>query len=125
MNILDNGIEVQDGQFQYLWFRIVDDLGKHRYRAVALRELTALALDDKEIEDYNVWGKQWGAVQGLYNAGVDFVYTAAGIYTPDHVGVVQFYGAASDGDSIEDASRLALRNLNAVEAVLANQQQSK
>ena len=125
MNILDNGIEVQDGQFQYLWFRIVDDLGQHRYRAVALRELTALALDDKEIEDYNVWGKQWGAVQGLYNAGVDFVYTAAGIYTPDHVGVVQFYGTASDGSSIEDASRLALRNLNAVEAVLANQQQSK
>jgi len=125
MNILDNGIQVQEGQFQYLWFQIVDDLGQHRYRAVALRELTALALDDREIEDYNAWGKQWGAVQGLYNAGVDFVYTAAGMYTPEHVGVVQFYGSASDGGSIEEASKRALRNLNAVEAVLANQQQSR
>ena len=125
MNILDNGVEVQNGQFQYLWYRLVDDLGQHRYRAVALRELTSLALDDREIEDYNAWGKQWGAVQGLYNAGVDFVYAASGIFTPDHVGVVQFYGAAADGVDLADASRVALRNLSAVDAVLANQQQSK
>ena len=125
MRILDNGIKVEHGEFQYLWFRVVDDQGHPRHRAIALRELTALALDKEEIEDYNAWGKQWGVVRGLYNAEVDFVFAAAGMFHPEHIGVVQFYGAAADGSSIEHAADLAMSRLASVEAVLANFQQSQ
>jgi hypothetical protein len=125
MRILDNGIKVEHGEFQYLWFRVVDDQGHPRHRAIALRELTALALDTQEIEDYNAWGKQWGVVRGLYNAEVDFVFAAAGMFHPEHIGVVQFYGAAAEGSSIEHAAGLAMSRLASVEAVLANFQQSQ
>lgn len=125
MEILDNGLQMGDGHFQHLWLQVRDDYGTHHYRAIALRELTVLSIDDKEIEDYNILGRQWALVSGLYNAGVDFVYSAAGIFTPSHVGVVQFYGAASNGSTKAEASRLAMGRLGAVEAVLANYQQSQ
>ena len=124
MEIIRNGIHIEDGTFRYLWFQVMDDLGMTRYRVIALRELTTLAIDDKEIEDYNVFGKQWGAIRGLYNAGVDFIYSAAGIFSPDHIGVVQFYGAAGDGRILDEAAHRALDRLGAVQAVLANYQQS-
>ncbi len=125
MQILDNGLHVEHGEFRYLWLRLTDD-GREFFRVVSLRELTSLAIDDKELEDYNVMGRQWGAVRGLYNAGVDFVYSAAGIFTPDHVGVVQFYGAAANADSLDAAARLADSRLKAVLGTLAaGYQQSK
>ena len=125
MEILDNGLYMADGQFQHLWLQVRDDYGTNHYRAIALRELTVLSIDDKEIEDYNVLGRQWAMVRGLYNAGVDFVYTAAGIFTPSHVGVVQMYGAASNGSTKAEAVRQAMGHLGAVEAVLSNYQQSQ
>ena len=88
MQILNNGLQVAGGDFEYLWLHLQDDLGAHHYRAIALRELTVLSIDDTEIEDYNIFGRQWSVVRGLYNAHVDFVYTAAGIFTPQHIGVV-------------------------------------
>ena len=125
MQILDNGIQLEKGNFRYLWFKIRDDLGLVRYRAIALRELTTIALDRDEPDDFNVLGKQQAALRGLYNAGVDFVYAAAGIFKPDHVGVVQFYGAAGDGLSLADAASQADRHIGAVIGVLSNYQQSQ
>ncbi len=125
MQILDNGLHVHNGEFRYLWLRLRDN-GSEFFRVIALRELTSLAIDDKELEDYNVMGRQWGAIRGLYNAGVDFVYSAAGIFTPQHVGVVQFYGAAANAETRDAAARLANSRLKAVLGTLAaGYQQSK
>ncbi|HNB54904.1 MAG TPA: ATP-binding protein, partial [Anaerolineales bacterium] len=125
LEILDNGLVVQNDVFSHLWFCLRDANQQERFRAITLRELTALVIDDQELADYNVLGKQWGAMRGVYGAGVDYVYTAAGIFTPEHVGVVQFYGAAGDGASLDEAVRRAHTHLGAVEATLSNFPQSQ
>ncbi len=125
LTILDNGLAVENDTFRHLWFRLQNAQNQVRFRAIALRELTALVIEDQEMADFNVLGKQWGALRGLYNAGVDFVYTAAGMFTPEHIGVVQFYGAAGDGESLDEATGQAHAHLGAVEATLANFQQSQ
>ena len=88
------------------------------HRVVLLRELAYIPLEARE--DPDILGKQWAALRGLYNADVDFIYTAAGMYRPRHVGLVQFYGAAAEDPDPQAAHRLALAGLRAVEAVLAN-----
>ena len=88
------------------------------HRVVLLRELAYIPLEARE--DPDILGKQWAALRGLYNADVDFIYTAAGMYRPRHVGLVQFYGAAAEDPNPQKAHRLALAGLRAVEAVLAN-----
>ncbi len=125
MQILDNGIQLDNGNFRHLWFHIQDEFGDVRYRVVTFRELSVIALDRGELEDFNVYGKQVNALRGLYNANVDFVYTAAGIFKPEHVGVVQLYGAAGDAVTLAEAANEAEQNLAAVVGVLANLQQSK
>jgi hypothetical protein len=122
MEILDNGLQIENDVLQYAWYRLGTDQGEH-YRCVALRELASLPVDS--AEDYNLLGKQWGAVRGLYNAGVNFIYTASGIFTPEHIGVVQFYGAAVDGDTREAAAQKVTEHISAVLAVLANFTQSR
>ncbi len=125
MQILDNGIKFSEGKIQYLWFKISDDVGVQRCRAVALCELTGLALDKSEPEDWNMLGKQATALRGLYNSGVNFVYSAMGIFKPQRVGVIQYYGAAGDGGTVEEAGIQALSGLTAVLGSLANYQQSQ
>ena len=125
MEILDNGIQLDNGRFRYLWFRVRDDFNKVHFRAVTFRELAVIALDRGELEDYNVYGKHVEALRGLYNAEVDFVYTATGIFKPDHVGVVQFFGAAGESDNLAEAAAKAEQHQFAVLATLANMQQSQ
>jgi hypothetical protein len=122
MEIIDNGLQIQDGALQYAWYRLNSNQGE-RFHCVALRELAALPVDS--AEDYNLLGKQWGAVRGLYNAGVNFVYTASGLFTPQHIGIVQYYGAAADGESLDEAAQKVKEQLSAVLAVLANFTQSR
>ena len=89
ITIRDSGIQTTQGQIDYLWFEIADQsTGRAFFRAVALAELAAVPVSVRE--DYDLLQKQWAAVRGLYNAQADYVYTAAGIFTPQHVGVVQF-----------------------------------
>ncbi|MGB9800976.1 MAG: hypothetical protein ACPLUL_12865, partial [Thermanaerothrix sp.] len=71
---------------RYAWFRLETAEGE-KYRCVALRELASVPYDVREGVD--TLGRQWAALRGLYNAGVDYVYTALGIFHPEHVGVVQ------------------------------------
>ncbi len=122
LEILDNGIATNNGDVQYLWFCILQD-GRQLYRAVALAELTALPITARE--DYDLLDKQAAALRGLYDAQVDFVYLALGIFHPRHVGVVQMYGATSEGESVETAGREAVQRLASVQAVLANYPQSQ
>ena len=122
MEILDNGLQIKNDVLEYAWYKLSTEQGMY-YRCVALRELAALPVDS--LEDYNLLGKQWGAVRGLYNAGVNFIYTASGIFTPEHIGVVQFYGAAVDGETLEKAAHKVTDHISAVLAVLANFTQSR
>jgi hypothetical protein len=122
MEILDNGLQIENDELEYAWYKLASSQGVY-WRCVALRELVALPVDS--LEDYNLLGKQWGAVRGLYNAGVNFVYAASGIFTPEHIGVVQFYGAAVDGATRDEAAGKVKEHICAVLAVLANFTQSR
>ncbi len=126
--IQNSGIHTTQGEIDYLWFDILDPAAKagqagRFFRAVALAELAAVPVSIRE--DYDLLQKQWAAVRGLYNAQADYVYTAAGIFTPQHVGVVQFYGGAGEAESRELAAEQAIRSLAAVKATLANYAQSR
>ena len=122
MEILDNGLQIENDVLEYAWYRLSTEQGQY-FRCVGLRELAALPVDS--LEDYNLLGKQWGAVRGLYNAGVNFIYAASGIFTPEHIGVVQFYGAAVDAATRDEAAHKVKEHLSAVVAVLANFTQSR
>ena len=123
IEVLDRGMLFDGNALRAMWFRIRDREGRTRYRAVCLRELAYLPIEARN--DPDVLGKQWAALRGLYNASVDFSYTAMGVYHPRRVGVVQFYGAAAEDDLQAGAVEEALRRMAAVEAVLANYPQSR
>ncbi len=122
LNILNNGLTIKDGNLRYAWFELQKD-SRRFFRCVALRELKVIPVSVRD--DYDLLGKQWAAVRGLHNAGVNLVYTAMGIYAPDHIGIVQLFGAAGEADSVEQAAEQALIGASTVEAVLANFPQSQ
>ena len=121
--IRTNGVDFRDGT-PFAWYYIDDLLsGGTRWRVVAFKELAYLPIQERD--DPDLLGKQWAAVRGLHNASVDFVYAAMGVYTPHPLGVVQFYGAAAEAGTKDEAFRQATRRLLAVEATLANYPQSR
>ncbi len=122
LTILDNGLSITKGDLRYAWFRLQKG-AEHFYRCVALRELQVIPVSVRE--DYDLLGKQWGAVRGLHNANVNFVYASMGIYSPEYVGIVQYFGAAGEGITEEVAATKALNGMATVEAVLANFPQSR
>jgi len=122
LTIVNNGLHIQDNSLHYAWFDLQD--GERRFfRALALKELAAIPVSVRE--DYDLLGKQWAAMRGLHNASVNFVYTAMGIFDPQHIGVVQYFGAVAEGSSEEAAAEQAIEGLVTVESVLANFPQSK
>ncbi len=122
MRILDNGLHIEEGVLRYAWFRLETPEGE-KYRCVAFRELASVPYDVAKETD--TLGRQWAALRGVYNAGVDYLYTALGIFHPEHVGIVLLYGAAGEGSSRETAATMALEGLSAVQAGLANFPQSQ
>jgi len=121
--IIDSGWRFSDGHLRHCWFRLADARGRERVRAVTFRELAYLPIETRD--DPDMLGKQWGALRGLYNADVDFCYTALGAFAPEHLGVAQFYGAAAEAETEAIAAAEARRRMAAVEATLANYPQSK
>lgn len=127
LEILDNGVQLQGDKFHYLWFRLRTPQGE-RFRVLTLRELAQLPRPLSEMgerENYNFLRRQIAAMRGLHNAQVDFVYTAAGIFHPEHVGIVQLYGASAEADALAEAVQLALQRQAAVDGVMANHIQSR
>ena len=116
LSILDNGLRFTGENLQYAWFQLEKN-GRSFFRVVALKELAVIPVDVRE--DYDLLGKTWAAVRGLHNAGVNFLYIASGIYKPNHIGIVQYYGAAAEADSEDHAARIAQHQVKAVEAILA------
>jgi hypothetical protein len=128
--VVESGWRFAAGHLRYCWFRLATSGGRERecVRAVTLRELAYLPIETRD--DPDMLGKQWAALRGLYNADVDFCYTALGVFAqgaqaPEHLGVAQFYGAAAEAATEEAAAAEARRRLAAVEATLANYPQSK
>ena len=117
LQILDNGLEIIDGILQYAWFRLQTDEGE-KYRCVSFMELASVPYDLRE--DPDVLGKQWSLLRGVYNASIDFVYSALGIYSPDPIGIVQLYGAAGEGETLQSAAYKALNGMAAVTAAISN-----
>ncbi|GIV64844.1 MAG: hypothetical protein KatS3mg046_104 [Bellilinea sp.] len=126
LRILDNGIESRNGALHAAWCLVEED-GRRYYRVAVLRELKAITDDpqNKRQAGEGILGKQWAAITGLYNAGVNFVYSALGIFQPEHVGIVQLYGAAVSADSVAAGISRAERDAAAVEATLAGFSQSQ
>ena len=122
LSIVNNGLNFKDGGLRYAFFEIEKD-GRRFFRCVALKELLTIPASEKE--DYDLLSKHHVAMRGLHNAGINFVYAAMGIYDPDHVGIVQYFGAAGEGETEEDAAKIALVGAATVEAVLANFPQTK
>jgi hypothetical protein len=122
LSIINNGLRI-DGGLRYAWFKLNYTGVGDFYRCIALKELSEIPVTVRE--DYDLLGKQWAAVRGLHNAGVNFAYAAMGIYDPDHIGIVQYFGAAAEGLSEKEAASKALDGMATVEAVLANFPQSK
>ncbi len=123
LTILDNGLKIDDGQFRYAWYWVSEDGGTPTYRCVALKQLDILPVTERE--DYNLLGKMWTAIRGVFNANVNFVAANAGIFSPEHVGLIQYFGAAGEGPDEHAAAEKALRGMAAVEGVLANYHQSR
>ncbi|MGB7540359.1 MAG: serine-rich protein [Anaerolineales bacterium] len=69
--------------------------------------------------------KTHSGMRGLYNAHVDALYMACGIFTPRRVGIAQFYGATAEGNDEREAAELAINRLAAVKATLANFPQTR
>lgn len=116
--IEQSGLSFDAGTLRYAWFHILDQRGDQRFRAVTFKELAYLPIETRD--DPDVLGKQWAALRGLYNAGVDFLYTVSGLFVPEHIGVVQFYGVAAEASSEGVAVAEVERRMAAVEATLAN-----
>ena len=84
LQILDNGTHIEGDYMWNTWLRIA--INRHKtHRCIVLRKLTYLPIETRE--DPDVLGKKWTAVRSLYNAGVDYVYAAAGMYTLVRVGI--------------------------------------
>ena len=93
IHVLDNGLEISNGNLQFAWFKLSTQSGDF-FRCVALHELTSIPFDVNNETD--TLGLQWAALKGIYDARVDYIYTAMGIFHPDHIGVVHLL--AADGD---------------------------
>jgi hypothetical protein len=120
--ILKSGIRAKRQSPRYLYFHLRTDQGE-RWRVIALRELLYLTKQDRDRDD--ILGRQWAAVRGLYNAGVDFTFAAGGLFKPKHVGVVQWYGSVAEAVTEQEAADEAMCGLEAVQGLLANYPQSR
>jgi len=113
-HVLSSGLETDGGRLRALWFQVDEGNGRIRYHAVALLHLAEMPI--LERQDANIASKMFAALRGMHNAGVNFVFTTAGMFHPDHVGVVQYYGAIARHARRDQAITRAIHAARAVEA---------
>jgi hypothetical protein len=129
LTIHDNGLKIDDGKFRYAWYKVSEstpqghDGGTPYYRCVALKQMDIIPVTERQ--DYDLLGKMWRAMRGIYNANVNFVAANAGIFSPEHIGLVQYFGAAGEGPDESTAAASALQGMATVEGVMANFHQSQ
>ncbi|MGD0879161.1 MAG: hypothetical protein ABSA01_13585 [Anaerolineales bacterium] len=101
LTIHDNGLKIDNGKFRYAWYKVSESPpqghmgGTPYYCCVALKQMDIIPVTERQ--DFDLLGKMWRAMRGIYNANVNFVAANAGIFSPEHIGLVQYFGAAGEG----------------------------
>jgi hypothetical protein len=117
-----SGVVFMDGkdQMDYLWFRVVeweDGQAYPGYRIVRLLQLRYIPLEARA--DAGLLQKMRTALRGMYSAGVNLVYLAAGMFSGDTpVGIVQCYGVATFDADLKIAKERSLKDLLALRSAL-------
>ena len=116
------GVEFVAGrdQMDYLWFRVTEREGGQAYpgyRVVRLLQLRYIPLEARG--DAGLLQKMRTALRGMYSAGVNLVYLAAGIFSGESpAGIVQCYGVTAFDPDLEAAKTKSLKDLLALRSTL-------
>lgn len=110
----------QTTELDYLRYHVIEREGRKSYdqhRVVRLLQLRAIPLDARG--DVGAVAKMQKILRGIANANMDVVYIVAGIFRPERLGIVQFYGVVGHHEEKETAMNIAARAQAALEAGMA------
>ncbi len=122
LQVDQSGVAFVDGkdQLDYLWFQVVEKEGGRAYpgyRVVRLLQLRYIPLEARA--DAGLLQKMRTALRGMYSAGVNLVYLAAGIFSGESpVGIVQCYGVSAFDADLEAARSRSYKDLMALRSTL-------
>ena len=88
-----------------------------QHRVVRLLQLRAIPLDTRG--DVGAVAKMQKILRGIANANMDVVYIVAGIFRPERLGIVQFYGVVGHHADKEIALNISAQAQAALEAGMA------
>src|SRR3972149_7013549 len=92
LNLLDSCMVYSQTQLDHIWYEVElyrDGQWQHGYKVVILRELWALPAPprDERATEPDVLDRTRTMLRGLYNAKVDLIYVAAGMFGKPRLGV--------------------------------------
>jgi len=123
LSVEQSGVEFVDGkdQMDYLWFRVTEWEGGKAYSGYRVVRLLQLRYIPQEARaDAGLLQKMRTALRGMYSAGVNLVYLAAGIFGGDApIGIVQCYGVTVFHQDLETAKGQSYKDLLALRSVLS------
>jgi hypothetical protein len=123
LSVEQSGVEFVDGrdQMDTLWFRVTEwegGKGYSGYRVVRLLQLRYIPQEARA--DAGLLQKMRTALRGMYAAGVNLVYLAAGIFGGEApIGIVQCYGVTAFHQDLETAKAQSYKDLLALRSTLA------
>jgi hypothetical protein len=104
----------------HLYYHLIEREGGKSYdthRVVHLMQLRSIPLDARG--DVGAVAKMQKILRGVANANLEVVYIVAGIFRPERLGIVQFYGVVGHHAEKETAMKIALHAQAALEAGMA------
>jgi hypothetical protein len=121
LRIQDAGIQFdpQRHELDFIWLHVVEEesgQSYHGYRVIRLLQLKYIPMDVRR--DAGLLQKMRTALRGIYGAGVNLVYLAAGIFDPA-IGIVQCYGVTVFAETREAAIQRSGRDLAVLKSTLA------
>lgn len=106
-------------ELDYIWLNVREQEGGSVYsgfRVIRLLQLKYIPMDVRR--DAGLLQKMRTALRGVYGAGVNLVYLAAGIFEPA-IGIVQCYGVTVFAETREEAVERSRRDLAVLKSTLA------
>ena len=123
--LLEDDLVYADHRLDHLYFHTREVEGGRELDVHKVVKLLVLDYLPREArEQMTLLQKMRKALKGLYEAEVDFLGLVCGIFDP-HLGILQCYGVQGLGESREEALARAESGIGAVEAVMANFEQSR
>jgi hypothetical protein len=107
-------------ELDHIHFHVIEREGGRSYdlhRVVRLLQLRAIPLDARG--DVGTVAKMQKILRGMANANLELVYIVAGIFRPERLGIVQFYGVIGHHADQETALKIARQAQGALEAGMA------